>query len=126
MTFESHITAFSRRFLSDRTFELVVSPAIADFEYEAGESGRHRARTYLAVLRAVGGGMREEIIRESGAFLGLVLLPVCYFAFMMVLFADVLELSSGFLVGGVLGAVLSFGPVMVCYWPERQPAPPAD
>ena len=126
MTFDDRVTAFSRRFLTERTFELIVSPALADFQYDADAGRLRRAANYLGVLRAVVGGMREDLARESGTVLGLFLLPVCYHAFLIVLCADLLSLSSGVFVAGGFAIVLSAGPVMVCYWPERQPAPPAD
>ena len=42
MTFETLIVAISDRFLSQRTFELVVEPALADLEFEEAAGRRSR------------------------------------------------------------------------------------
>ena len=34
MSFDARIMAFAERFLSDRTFQLVVAPALADLQFE--------------------------------------------------------------------------------------------
>ena len=51
MSFESRIVAFSERFLSDRTFELIVAPALADLEFDRGTGPRSRAANRFAVLK---------------------------------------------------------------------------
>jgi hypothetical protein len=125
MTFDRRITAFSTRFLSDRSFELIVAPALADFQYDAAARGLRRATGYLAVLRALAGGIRQDLRHESATFVGLALLPVLYYAFLIVLWADFFAMSTGLLLVAAL-VVLSFGPVLACYWPERPTAPRAD
>ena len=46
MRFESRIIAFAERFLSDRTFELIVAPALADLAVRAARpAGRGRPNT---------------------------------------------------------------------------------
>jgi len=46
MTFESGVVAFATRFISARSFELIVAPALADLEFEdsIGRRGRLASR----------------------------------------------------------------------------------
>ena len=66
MSFESRMVAFSERFLSDRTFELVVAPALADLEFDPGRKPLARIVNRVAVLRAVLGGLAGELKRSAG------------------------------------------------------------
>ena len=49
MTFIERIESLSTRFLSERTYELIVAPAIADLQHD---SGARRPRGSWATLRA--------------------------------------------------------------------------
>ena len=124
--FEHRITAFSERFLTARTFELIVEPALADLEFEAGASRLARAANYLAVLRAVAGGLLDELRRDSATFFALALLPACYYAFLIIVFADFAESTGGFTRVAALIVVLSLTPVLACFWPERRAPRPTD
>ena len=93
MSFESRIMSFAERFLSDRTFQLVVAPALADLEFESGAGPRRRGREPLAVLRAVAGGLRNDAARASGGFLALLLLPAGYYIFLMVILFDFFSIA---------------------------------
>ena len=128
MSFESRIMAFARRFLSDRTFELIVAPALADLQFEHGARRSRRAANHLAVLRAVAGGLRDDVARESSGFVMLTLLPAGYYIFLLVICFDLfsISLSTSFFAVATLILVLSVGPVMVCFWPERQTPRPVD
>jgi hypothetical protein len=128
MSFENRILRFAERFLSDRTFQLVVAPAVADLQFEDRDGSVERLANRLAVLRAVTGGMRDDIRRASSGMLLLTLLPAGYYIFLLVLCFDVFSLSiaSDFIVAAVLIFVLSFAPVMVCFWPEGRGATPAE
>lgn len=128
MSFESRITAFAERFLSDRTFQLVVAPALADLQFEHCAGPLRRAENRLAVLRAVAGGLRDDLAGDCGSFVVLTLLPACYYVFLLVICFDFfsIAISTGFFVVATLILVLSFGPVMVCFWPERPTARPSD
>ena len=126
MNFEGRVISFSERFLTDRTFQLIVEPALADLQFDAGTSRRTRAANYLAVLRAVAGGLRDELTRDSGSFVVLGLLPACYYTFLMIVFSDFFNAAGGFLTIVTLIVVLSFGPVMACFWPDRHHAHRAD
>ena len=127
MTFIERVESLSTRFLSDRTHELIVAPAIADVQYDSGEQGAG-LRARLSVLVALAGAAYEELTSDLRLLklAGLALIPGLYYAFLLVLVAP----EAGTLVTGHWGpfalaigiAVLSFGPVLVCCWPE--PTPP--
>jgi hypothetical protein len=127
MSFDSRIMSFSERFLSERTFELIVAPALADLQFEDSSRTR-RAAGRLAVLRALAGGVRIDVARGSGELLLLTLLLAAYHIFLLLICFDVLSIaiSTEFVFVAALILVLSFGPVIVCFWPERRRARPAD
>ena len=128
MTFIDRIESWSSRFLSERTYELIVAPAIADLQYDRGAgSGRYSLSGYLSVLVAFAGAAYEELTADSTLLkIGLLaLIPALYYAFLIVLVvpeAGAFVLShSGPLVLAVGIAILSFGPVIACCWPESTP-----
>ena len=128
MSFDDRIILFAARFLSERSFRLVVAPAVADLQFES-EAGRcRRTANRFAVLRAVTGGARDDLARVSGGVLMLTLVPACYHIFLLVICFDVfsISISRDFILAATLILVLSFGPVMVCFWPERRGAPPIE
>ena len=124
MTLVGTITALSERFLRERTFDLVVAPAIADFQFDshAGGSAR-RARNALAVVSAFAWGMYEDVTRDSSAltFAALALIPGCYYSLLVTLLLPtaIFDTASGRVTIAAAIFVLSFGPVVACYWPER-------
>jgi hypothetical protein len=127
MSFDHRIMTFAGRFLSDRTFQLVVAPAVADLQFERAAGPLQRTANRFAVLRAVAGGMRDDLARVSSGMLTLALLPACYYIFLLVVCFDVFSLSiaSDFIVAAALILVLSFAPVVACFWPEREGARPS-
>jgi hypothetical protein len=123
--FITRVTTFAERFLTDRSFDLIVAPAIADFEYDAGGG----VVAYVAVLRAVAGALYEDATNSSsaGTFLGLALIPAVYYAFFFVLCAPqgLRTVATNPMVGAVLvvlAVIAAMVPVVVCFWPER-PSP---
>lgn len=118
--FVERITAIGRRFLSDRSFTLIVGPAIADFEFDRA-CGR---RTHpAAVLRALAGAAYEDVTRDAGGtltFLALALLPAVYYTFLFLLCLPPLRgVAAGTVfVLGVLILTLSVTTALICYWPE--------
>ena len=123
--FVDAVMAVSDRFLRDQTFELVVAPAIADRQYdEPAANGLRHARNCAAVLTALAWALYEEITTDSSicTFALLVLIPACYYTGLVLVSApDGARLFSTteqrLAIGGLI-AVLSFGPAIVCYWPE--------
>ena len=128
MSFDARIMALAERFLSERTFQLIVGPAVADLQFEHCASPLRLTANRLAVLRAVAGGLRDDLARASSDVLLLTLLPACYNIFLLLICFDVfsISLSTDFVVVATVLLVLSFGPVMVCFWPERRAARPID
>ena len=126
MTFAAAITALSTRFLTERSFDLIVAPALADFDLDLAGGARSETAARTAVLSAFVGAVWEDAVRggDLARFAGLVLIPVCYYTFFFLLgFPGGLEgLSSTMVVGLAIAVVtLSFAPALVCFWPERQP-----
>ena len=120
MNFESRVLAFSDRFLSDRTFELVVAPALADLEFDPGRKPFARAINRLAVLRAVLGGFIHDVKRDSGTFMLLMLVPSCYYLSLLTVCLDAVKSWGGFFSLAAMVIALSSAPVLVCFWPSRR------
>lgn len=126
MSFASRIVAFSDRFLSQRSFELIVAPALADLEFEDEAGRRSRVANRYAVLRAVAGGVRDDAWRDSGSVFKLALVSVCYYMFPIVVGINYFKTWSDFFVVLALVLALSLVPVVVCFWPQRHTARPVD
>ena len=131
MTFIERIDSLSGRFLSDRSYDLIVGPAIADLQHDAGADGvTYSLRGRLSVLVAFAGAVFDELTADSGIwrFAALALIPAMYYAFLVVLIlpeaGSAVVTRTGLMVMAVGIAVLSFGPVLVCCWPERTPRRP--
>ena len=118
MTFDAAIHGVGARLLSGRTFDLVLAPALADYQIE-----RHsRERTWtgrIAVLVALSGALRMEAANNAANFFMLALLPFCYDVVLLTMFSDFFDMSGGVRFIGVMMLVLSFIAVVVCFWPER-------
>ena len=124
--FESLVIGFSDRFLSQRTFELVVAPALADLEFES-QSGRCDLKSSrVAVIRAMAGALSEDMRGGSGGFLKLTLLSFSYFMFPLALGIRYFETWSDFGMAASFVLVMSLVPVMVCFWPSRQSVRPHE
>lgn len=121
MTFERCIVALCDRFVSQRTFELVIEPALADLEYEQALGRRSRIASQAAVLRAITGGLLHEVQRGSAGFLQLALLSACYYVFPIAVSVSLFKTWSGFIQALLAMLVLSVTPVIVCFWPSRFP-----
>ena len=126
MSFEARIISFSERFLSARSYELIVAPALADLEFEDAEQGsRHR----LAVLRAIAGAIRIDAAEHASTFVLLTLVPACYYFVLIAVCFDFFSGRAG--KEGVIVTVvrvaaplliMSLAPATVCFWPERRVA----
>jgi hypothetical protein len=120
-TFAGAFIALSDRFLCTRTFDLIVAPAIADFQYDEATAGRARSlRNRAAVAWAFASGLYEDAITADGLlmFAALALLPACYYALLILTVAPAIGTSSRLTLALIIGAA-SLGPVIACYWPER-------
>ena len=126
MTFVAAITALSERFLTERSFELIVAPALADFEFDATPGRWSRLGSHMAVISAVLGALHDDVVRSGsiGSFVGLAMIPLCYYTvwFLVWVPEGVQSLGGGVMtIVTVLMLALSVAPVIVCYWPERRP-----
>jgi hypothetical protein len=126
MSFKSWVIAICDRFVSQRTFDLVVVPALADLDFEEEAGRRSRVACRAAVLRAIGGGVAHDMRRGSGGFLKLTLLSACYYLLPIMVLASTFRTWAEFLIAAVLMLLLSLTPVMVCFWPERHPVRQGD
>ena len=111
-----------QRFLSTRSYELIVAPALADIEYE--ERGVS-AGGVLAVCRAFAGAVADDVINDLGQtalFVALALIPACYYVFLFLLCLPVrVVFDDTTVVLAVLIVVLSVSPAVACYWPDPLP-----
>ena len=129
MTFIQRIDSLSSRFLTERSYELIVGPAIADLQHDANSGPTHSVRGQLSVLVAFAGAVYDEITTDSGLWriAALALIPAMYYAFLIIL---ILPEAGPFLRARaglpllIVGAAMSFAPVFVCCWPERTPRRP--
>jgi hypothetical protein len=129
MTFIQRIDSLSSRFLTERSYELIVGPAIADLQHDANSGQTHSVRGQLSVLVAFAGAVYDEITADSGLWriAALALIPAMYYTFLIIL---ILPEAGPFLRARaglpllVVGAAMSFAPVLVCCWPERTPRRP--
>lgn len=126
MSFDSWIVAFCDRFVSQRTFDLVVAPALADLDFEEAAGRRGRVANRMAVVRAIAGGVRHDLWRGSGGFLKLTLLSACYYMFPVAVSVRMFKTWSDFFVAAAVVFALALTPVMVCFWPTRHPVRPGD
>ena len=120
MRFESLVNAFCDRFLAQRTFELVVAPALADLEFETAAGRRNGLAMRGSVLRAVAGGFCHDALRGSDTFLKLTLLSACYYVFPVAVSVGMFETWSAFFAAVLLVFAMSLTPVLVCFWPSRR------
>ena len=134
MTRGDWLTSLARPLFHRETFELVVSPAIADLQFEP-----RSARSYVAVWIAVGGAVWRDlrsdvrILSDDVGTLGaLVVMQACYYTCLLTLMSglttsgltavDAFERVSGgaalFFAALITG--LSVVPTLLCFWPARR------
>jgi hypothetical protein len=118
MTFDAVIHGVGMRLLSGRTFDLVLAPALADYQIERGCRDRNWTGRF-AVLIALSGALRIEAANNAASFFTLALLPFCYDVVLLTMFSDFFDMTGGVRFLAVMMLVLSFIPVVVCFWPER-------
>ena len=126
MSFEARVISFSERFLSDRAYQLIVVPALADLQFDEEGGRRSRLADRLAVLTAVAGAIGDDVSRDWYSLFKLSLLSVTYFMFPIALGIKAFKTWTEFLVVATLVLGLAMVPVLVCFWPERRTAPPLD
>ena len=116
MTFDAVIGGVGVRLLSGRTFDLVLAPALADYQIECRDRGRSWAGR-LAVMIALTGALRMEAASHAVSFIALAMLPFCYDLVLLIMFSNFFDMSGGLRFVGALIVMLSMVPVVVCFWP---------
>ena len=115
----ARIIAVARRFLSDRSFTLIIEPALADFDFSTSS---RRPADYFAVARAMAGAAWEDMTSDAGAltFIALTLLPAAYYTFFFLLWMPGVRFTTGGVLALATGVfTISLIPVTVCYWPDQ-------
>ena len=127
MTFIERIESLSSRFLSERSHELIVAPAIADLQHDDAGTTLSHAQGRASVVVAFAGAAYEELTADSSVLrtAGLTLIPAFYYTFLIYLcqpqFAEQIATNFGRLTIPAAIAALSIAPVLVCCWPEPTP-----
>ena len=119
--FERGVVTFAERFLTTRTFDLIVSPALADCQFDHDD--RHRLANRIAVCRALVGAARIDLASQAGTFVMLTLVPICYYLVLITVCFDFFSGNAGragFVAIASPLLFLSVVPVCVCFWPERR------
>jgi hypothetical protein len=125
MSFIGRIESLSSRFLTERSHELIVAPAIADVQHDEHGSLVAAARARASVLAAFGGALYDELTADSGLLkiAALTLIPASYYTFLIYLCqpqaALYVQANFGRFVLPAAIVLLSIPPVLVCCWPER-------
>jgi hypothetical protein len=125
MTFDAVIGGLGVRLLSERTFDLVLAPALADYQVERRERSREWAGRG-AVLLALSGALRMEASQHAANFILLALLPFCYDVVLLMLFSDFFDMTGGVRFIGAMIVVVSMVPVLVVFWPTGRIARSVD
>jgi hypothetical protein len=126
MTFIAWIEDLSSRFLTERSHELIVAPAIADLQHDAAsDTAPASVRGCTSVFVAFVGAAYEDLTADSSVLriAGLALIPACYYTFLIYLCVpdavDYVTVRAGRLAIPFGVTVLSLAPVLACCWPER-------
>ena len=126
MSFEALVIAICDRFVSQRAFDLIVTPALADLEFEESAGRQSRTAGRAAVLRAIAGGVGHDMRRDSGGFLKLALMSAAYYTFPVAVSVSLFKTWSDFFVALTVVLAMALVPVMVCFWPVRHPVRHGD
>ena len=125
MTFDVVVGNVGARFLSERTFDLVLAPALSDYQIERMDGERTWPGS-LAVLIALTGALRMEAGQHAASFIALALLPFCYDFVLLMLFSDFFDMTGGVRFIAAMIVVLSMLPVLVVFWPTGRVARSID
>jgi len=132
------LARFGQRYLHDETFALVVSPAIADMQFEAPARLLMRARHYVAISKAFAGAFCCDAAKDVQSLrddlptiAGLTLMQASYYAFLLLLLSgfgsskflsqhpdETMLLRAASCIAAV--AMLCLIPTTACFWPPRR------
>lgn len=133
------IARFGGRLLHADTFALMLSPAIADLQFEAPARGAARAGHYCAVLRAFAGALWFDLTADVNSLTGdlptigvLTAIQASYYTFLLVLLSGLgtgrlSALDVDILITRGIYYMLAVGIASVltssaCFWPPRRTA----
>ena len=132
------LAQIARRYLHGETFVLVVSPAIADMQFESPAGYALRARHYLAVWKALAGALGTDVVadvhslRDDLPILAtLTLMQVSYYVFLLILLSGfgtgrlsshLADQAAAMHAAGyvIVIALLCLIPTATCFWPSRR------
>ena len=135
---EGWMARIGQRLLHGDTFDMMLSPALADFQFETTIRSAARPGDYCAVLRALLGALWFDVSSDLVALKSdadmialLTLLQTSYYAFMLVLFSglgtervSMLDLGDGLVARTVSYALVISAVCLltssVCCWPPRR------
>jgi len=120
MSFASVLTVVAERVLSDRSLTFIVEPALADLQYENQVAGANQLAGNIALLRAIAGALRDDLANNIGGFLALLILPAGYYVCLWTICGDFFSAPVGVAPVLMVIGLLSLGPAVVCFWPERR------
>jgi hypothetical protein len=126
MKFVQWTMVFCDLMLSQRSFDLIVAPALADMEFEEASGRRSALSNRAAVVRAAAGALIYEWLRGSGDFFKLALLSVSYFLFPVAVSGSIFKTWTEYLVAALIVVLLALVPVLACFWPSRYPMQSGD
>lgn len=125
MTFDAAIAGVGARFLSERTFDLVLAPALADYQIERDDHSRIRAAR-IAVMIALTGALRMEAAGHVASFFLIALVPFSYYVVLLAFFCNFFDMTGGLRFIMAMIPVVSLCPVLLCFWPTGKLARSID
>jgi hypothetical protein len=116
----------AQRLVGEELFTFVVSPAIADLQFDANHQPlRARAFAYVAVWRALLGAValevtgRARLVRQDAALLaGLTFLQTAYYLCMLAVALEHVSVPRTLLVGVAVSA-FSAASTLIGFWPAE-------
>ena len=132
------LAQIARRYLHHETFALVVSPAIADMQFESPERYMHLARHYIAIWKALAGALSCDVVADMQSLRDdlptlatLTLVQVSYYVFLLLLLSGfgagaqswrLPDQAAAMHAAGCVGviALLCLIPTAACFWPPRR------
>ena len=132
------LAQIAQRYLHGDTFALVVSPAIADMQFESPDGYVLRARHYLAIWKALAGALASDVVADLQSLrddlpilVTLTLMQVSYYLFLLLLLSGfgtgsmssrlpdrATAMHAAGYVAGIM--VLCLIPTATCFWPSRR------
>lgn len=132
------LAQIAQRYLHGDTFALVVSPAIADMQFESPAGYVLRARHYLAIWKALAGALASDVVADLQSLrddlpilVTLTLMQVSYYLFLLLLLSGFGTGSMSSLLSDQATAMHAAGyaagialfcliPTATCFWPSRR------